>query len=98
MDDETEQKKTKEKPSCQDESPQRMQTKLMLQGKGIRIQRLLVHIKIEITKEFTKKTGGIVASDEEASESGTGISGRIAKAAGSAPNLWIRVSKGRKTR
>ena len=66
-------------------------TKLMLRGKGI--QRLhgaskgnqIVHLKIEIPKEITKKQEKLLREyDEEASESGTGISGKIAKAAGSA--------------
>jgi molecular chaperone DnaJ len=66
-------------------------TKLMLRGKGI--QQLhgaskgnqIVHLKIEIPKKITKKQENLLREyDEEAGESGTGISGRIAKAAGSA--------------
>jgi molecular chaperone DnaJ len=66
-------------------------TKLMLRGKGI--QRLhgaskgnqIVHLKIEIPKEITKKQEELLREyDDAASESGTGISGRLAKAAGSA--------------
>lgn len=66
-------------------------TKLMLRGKGI--QKLhgaskgnhVVHLKIEIPKKFTKRQGELLREfDEEAKESGHGISGRIAKAAESA--------------
>lgn len=66
-------------------------TKLMLRGKGI--QKLhgaakgdhVVHLKIEIPTEFTKRQEELLREfDEEARESGCGISGRIAKAAGSA--------------
>jgi molecular chaperone DnaJ len=65
--------------------------KLMLRGKGI--QRLhgaskgnqIVHLKVEIPKTITKNQEKLLREyDEEASESGTGISGRLAKAAGSA--------------
>ena len=66
-------------------------TKLMLRGKGI--QKLhgaakgnhVVHLKVKIPKEFTKRQEELLREfDEEAQESGCGISGRIAKAAGSA--------------
>ena len=65
--------------------------KLMLRGKGI--QKLhgaakgdhVVHLKIEIPKEITERQEELLREfDEEARECGTGISGRIAKAAGSA--------------
>jgi molecular chaperone DnaJ len=68
-------------------------TKLMLRGKGI--QKLhgaskgnhVVHLKIEIPKKFTKRQEELLREfDEEAKESGHGISGRIAKAAESAFN------------
>jgi molecular chaperone DnaJ len=67
------------------------ETKLMLRGKGI--QRLhgaskgnqIVHLKIEIPKDISKKQEELLREyDEEAGECGTGISGRLAKAAGSA--------------
>lgn len=66
-------------------------TKLMLRGKGI--QKLhgaskgdhVVHLKIEIPKTFTERQEELLREfDEEARESGNGISGRIAKAAESA--------------
>jgi len=66
-------------------------TKLMLRGKGI--QKLhgaskgnhVVHLMIEIPKKFTKRQEELLREfDEEARESGNGISGRIAKAAESA--------------
>jgi len=66
-------------------------TKLMLRGKGI--QKLhgaskgdhVVHLKIEIPKKFTKRQEELLREfDDEAKESGNGISGRIAKAAESA--------------
>lgn len=66
-------------------------TKLMLRGKGI--QKLhgaakgdhVVHLKIEIPKEISQRQEELLREfDEEARECGTGISGRIAKAAGSA--------------
>jgi molecular chaperone DnaJ len=66
-------------------------TKLMLRGKGI--QRLhgggkgnhIVHLKIEIPKEVTHRQEQLLREyDEEAQNHGTGISGRLAKAAGSA--------------
>jgi molecular chaperone DnaJ len=66
-------------------------SKLMLRGKGI--QKLhgaskgdhVVHLKIEIPKKFTKRQEELLREfDEEARESGHGISGRIAKAAESA--------------
>jgi molecular chaperone DnaJ len=65
--------------------------KLMLRGKGI--QKLhgaskgnhVVHIKIEIPKKISKRQEELLREfDEEASCNGTGISGRIAKAAESA--------------
>jgi molecular chaperone DnaJ len=65
--------------------------KLMLRGKGI--QKLhgaskgdhVVHLKIEIPKNFTKRQEELLREfDEEAKSSGCGISGRIAKAAESA--------------
>lgn len=73
--------------------PQGTQTdaKLMLRGKGI--QKLhgaakgdhIVHLKIEIPKEITKRQEELLREfDEEAAECGIGISGRLAKAAGSA--------------
>jgi len=66
-------------------------TKLMLRGKGI--QKLhgaskgdhVVHLKIEIPQKFTQRQEELLREfDEEAKESGHGISGRIAKAAESA--------------
>lgn len=66
-------------------------TKLMLRGKGI--QRLhgggkgnhIVHLKIEIPKEVTPRQEQLLREyDDEAKHHGTGISGRLAKAAGSA--------------
>ncbi|KAG7355538.1 chaperone DnaJ [Nitzschia inconspicua] len=65
--------------------------KLMLRGKGI--QKLnaaskgnhIVHVKLEIPKEITKKQEELLrAFDEETKSCGNGISGRIAKAAESA--------------
>ena len=66
-------------------------TKLMLRGKGI--QKLhgaakgdhVVHLKVQIPKEYTKRQEELLREfDKEAHECGIGISGRIAKAAGSA--------------
>jgi molecular chaperone DnaJ len=66
-------------------------TKLMLRGKGI--QKLhaaskgnhVVHVKIEIPKEITKRQEELLREfDDETRSSGKGISGRIAKAAESA--------------
>ena len=66
-------------------------TKLMLRGKGI--QKLhgaskgdhVVHLKIEIPKEITKRQEELLREfDDEARENGKGVSGRIAKAAESA--------------
>lgn len=66
-------------------------TKLMLRGKGI--QKLhgaakgdhVVHLKIQIPKEYTARQEELLREfDKEAHECGIGISGRIAKAAGSA--------------
>jgi molecular chaperone DnaJ len=66
-------------------------TKLMLRGKGI--QKLhgaskgnhIVHLKVEIPKEITKRQEELLREfDEEARSSGKGLSGRIAKAAESA--------------
>jgi len=68
-----------------------MGAKLMLRGKGI--QRLngrgkgnhYVHLNIEIPKSLTKRQEELLREfDEESRSSGSGISGRIAKAAGSA--------------
>jgi molecular chaperone DnaJ len=76
-------------------------TKLMLRGKGI--QKLhaaskgnhIVHVKIEIPKEITPRQEALLREfDEEAKEHGIGISGRIAKAAGSAfESLFGKKSK-----
>ena len=66
-------------------------TKLMLRRKGI--QKLhgaskgdhVVHLKIKIPKDYTKRQEELLREfDEEARESGKGVSGRIAKAAESA--------------
>lgn len=66
-------------------------TKLMLRGKGI--QQLhgttkgnqIVHLKIVIPKEITARQEELLREfDEETAQYGTGISGRLAKAAGSA--------------
>lgn len=68
-----------------------IETKLMLRGKGI--QRLhgsskgnqIVHLKIEIPKNITPRQEELLREfDEETKASGLGISGRLAKAAGSA--------------
>eukprot|EP00537_Pseudo-nitzschia_pungens_P014294 CAMPEP_0172383814 /NCGR_PEP_ID=MMETSP1061-20121228/1625_1 /TAXON_ID=37318 /ORGANISM="Pseudo-nitzschia pungens, Strain cf. pungens" /LENGTH=481 /DNA_ID=CAMNT_0013112177 /DNA_START=161 /DNA_END=1606 /DNA_ORIENTATION=+ len=66
-------------------------TKLMLRGKGI--QKLhgaskgdhVVHLKIEIPQKITQRQEELLREfDDETRENGHGISGRIAKAAGSA--------------
>ena len=66
-------------------------TKLLLRGKGI--QKLhastkgnqIVHLKIQIPKEITERQEELLREfDHETSQAGTGISGRIAQAAGSA--------------
>lgn len=66
-------------------------TKFLLRGKGI--QRMhaaskgnhIVHMKVEIPKEITKRQEEILREfDEETKACGNGISGRIAQAAGSA--------------
>lgn len=68
-----------------------VESKLMLRGKGI--QRLnssskgnhIVHLKIEIPKKITPRQEELLREfDEESKQSGLGISGRLAKAAGSA--------------
>jgi molecular chaperone DnaJ len=65
------------------------ETKLMLRGKGI--QKLhgtskgnqVVHLTIEIPKDITKRQEELLREfDEEAKDSGKGISGRLAEAAG----------------
>ena len=67
------------------------ETKLVLRNKGI--QRMhgagkgnqYVHLKIEIPKAITKRQEELLREfDEETKENGKGISGRLAKAAGSA--------------
>jgi len=67
------------------------ETKLMLRGKGI--QQLhssqkgnqVVHLKIEIPKSITARQEELLREfDREAEHHGTGISGRLAQAAGSA--------------
>lgn len=66
-------------------------SKLMLRGKGI--QRLnssskgnhIVHLKVEIPTKITPRQEELLREfDEETKQSGLGISGRLAKAAGSA--------------
>ena len=71
---------------CQPES------KLMMRGKGIPHLRghgqkgnQIVHLKIQIPKKITSKQEELLREfDKESQESGLGISGRVAKAAGSA--------------
>lgn len=58
-----------------------------LQGRGARKQKgnQIVHLKIEIPKKITARQEELLREfDKETEESGRGISGRIAKAAGSA--------------
>lgn len=68
-----------------------VESKLMLRGKGI--QRLngstkgnhIVHLKIHIPKKITQRQEELLREfDEESKQSGMGISGRLAKAAGNA--------------
>ncbi len=70
-------------------------SKLVMRGKGIpylqgrssrnRKGNQIVHLKIEIPKTITPKQEELLREfDKEAEESGRGISGRLAKAAGSA--------------
>jgi len=75
---------------CQPES------KLVMRGKGIpylkgrggasnRKGNQIVHLKIDIPKKITKRQEELIREfDKEAAESGMGMSGRLAKAAGSA--------------
>ena len=66
-------------------------TKLMLRGKGVQKMHAaskgnhIVHVKIEIPKTITKRQEELLREfDDESRNHGTGISGRIAKAAESA--------------
>jgi len=68
-----------------------VETKLMMRGKGIqRLQRAgkgnqIVHLKIQIPKEITSRQEELLREfDEETRVHGMGISGRLARAAGSA--------------
>lgn len=78
-------------------------TKLMLRGKGI--QRMhatskgnhIVHVKIEIPKTITPRQEELLREfDEESRDHGTGISGRIAKAAESAFETFFGKGKDKK--
>jgi molecular chaperone DnaJ len=75
-------------------------TKLMLRGKGIQTLHAaskgnhVVHIKIEIPKEITKRQEELLREfDDETRSTGNGISGRIAKAAESAFESFFGKSK-----
>merc|ERR1712150_297512 len=68
-----------------------VETKLMMRGKGIQhLQRpgkgnQIVHLKIQIPKEITSRQEELLREfDEETRAHGMGISGRLARAAGSA--------------
>jgi molecular chaperone DnaJ len=79
-------------------------TRLMLRGKGI--QKMhgagkgnhIVHLKIEVPKEITKRQEELLREfDEEARCSGKGVSGRLAEAAGSAFESIFGVGNSDKT-
>ena len=79
-------------------------TKLMLRGKGIQKMHAaskgnhVVHLKIEIPKEITKRQEELLREfDEETKASGKGLSGRIAEAASSAfDSIFGGKEKGKK--
>mmetsp|Transcript_111478 Transcript_111478/g.311631 ORF Transcript_111478/g.311631 Transcript_111478/m.311631 type:complete len:479 (+) Transcript_111478:38-1474(+) len=78
-------------------------TKLMLRGKGIQKMHVaskgnhVVHVKIEIPKEITPRQEELLREfDDESRNHGTGISGRIAKAAESAFESFFGKGKAKK--